>query len=88
MKAEITYQLRPWDNPFGNKEIKSAWCLVKVTIAEYGDTRFEPVAVFNLDSQAQSFQGHLLSCMDAGIPPIRLDDDTVQILRGLRNDIE
>lgn len=64
MQAIISYKidniLHPW-----NKERRqsggTAWCLVKVTKPEYGQTIEEPVAIFNLDSEAQTFQGHVFS---------------------------
>lgn len=62
MKATITYKVdrvpHPWD-----KERRStgeeAWCLVKVTTPEFGRVTEEPVAMFNVDSEAKMFQGYI-----------------------------
>ncbi len=59
MKASISYKVanirHPWRETVGD-----AWCLIKVTKPEFGDTDEEPVAVFNLDSEAHQFQGEVL----------------------------
>jgi hypothetical protein len=64
MKATITYRVGRIPNPW-NKERRAAgeetWCLIKVTTPDYGDILEDPVALFNLDSEAVAFQGHLIS---------------------------
>ena len=63
MKARIFYRMEqlpdPWnaERRMGGNEV---WCLVKVTEPEYGDTITQPVAAFNLDSEALMFQGEIL----------------------------
>jgi hypothetical protein len=65
MKAKITYRMarivHPWDAN-RRKEMEEAWCLMKTVTPEYGNPTEEPVALFNLDSEAITFQGHLLAC--------------------------
>lgn len=36
-----------------------AWCLVMVTTPEVGPKSAEPVAIFNWDSEAERFMGHV-----------------------------
>ena len=62
MKATITYKVAnieyPWNSERrGNGE--KAWCLIKVTTPELGRVLEEPVAMFNVDSEATMFQGHI-----------------------------
>jgi hypothetical protein len=74
MKATITYKIDkvpyPW-NEDRRRAGETAWCLVKVTKPEYGRTDEEPVALFNLDSEAKIFQGHVFAA--------KLDGDLVSI---------
>lgn len=64
MKATITYQVKnlrhPWDERRANRG-EHAWCLVKVTTPEYGLSTHEAVAIFNLDSEAEIFMGHIFA---------------------------
>lgn len=61
MKAEIRYGIRemlhPW-NEKSRKEGMKIMCLVKITYPQVGYETLEPVAIFNLDSEAIAFQGH------------------------------
>jgi hypothetical protein len=64
MIATITYRMdyvpHPWDAK-RRKEGTKAWCLMKVVTAESGQTAdYEAVAIFNFDSEAELFQGHVV----------------------------
>lgn len=64
MNATVTYQLQfiphPW-NEKSRKEGVSAWCLVRVMTPELGPRKEEPVAIFNLDSEAELFASHVFA---------------------------
>lgn len=65
MNAKITYRIgnipHPWnDNHRANGMM--AWCLIKVIKPEVGSISLikeEPVAIFNLDSEAELFMAHI-----------------------------
>ena len=63
MKARIFYKMEylpdPW-NETRRKQGNTAWCLVKITVPEFGDRQHEPVAMFNLNSEAEMFQGEII----------------------------
>ena len=59
MKAKVSYKVANIRHPWSKFE-QNAWCLVKVTKPEFGDTDQEPIAVFNLDSEAEQFQGEVV----------------------------
>lgn len=64
MKATITYKVDQIGHPWDEKRRQSGevvWCLIKVITPEYGDSKQEPVALFNLDSEAIMFQGHVFA---------------------------
>ena len=64
MKATITYEMRyephPWNDGLAKQGVR-AWCLVKVTRPAIGPMSSEPVALFDRDSEAEVFQGHVLA---------------------------
>ena len=74
MKATITYKvdnvLYPWDEK-RRQSGETVWCLVKVITPEYGRVIEDPVAIFNLDSEAKTFQGHIFAA--------KLEGDLVSI---------
>jgi hypothetical protein len=63
MNARISYKLarcpHPWNAAL--RDQVDIWCLIKVITPEYGSITEEPVAIFNLDSEALLFQGVILS---------------------------
>lgn len=62
MTAKIAYRMVYLPHPFDGTQRQrgvEAWCLVKVTRPEFGRETQEPVAIFNLDSEAETFQGHV-----------------------------
>lgn len=64
MNATVTYKVsyepHPWDEKLRAKGVQ-AWCLVQVITPEMGPKTFTPVALFNWDSDAERFQGHVLA---------------------------
>jgi hypothetical protein len=64
MKARIEYEVRliphPWNPPRRDAGVQ-VWCLIKRVVPEMGHTVEEPVAAFNLDSEALTFMGHVIS---------------------------
>lgn len=64
MKATITYRVEwhphPWDAKQRARGV-NAWCLVMVTTPEVGPKTVEPVAIFNFDSEAERFMGHVFA---------------------------
>lgn len=64
MKATVTYRVGFIPYPFDEKRRKAGdeiWALIKVVTPEMGKITEEPVAVFNLDSEARTFQGHVIA---------------------------
>lgn len=60
MRATISYALRNIPHPWNDKQRANgvkAWCLVKVVKPELGNETWETVAIFNLDSEAETFAG-------------------------------
>lgn len=56
---------------------------MKITTPKYGGRTEEPVAVFNRDSEAITFAGHLV---DSGCETvIELDKDTVRYVKEVEN---
>ncbi len=64
MNATISYAMEfiphPWDSEQRKRGVQ-AWCLVKTVKPEVGEKTWEPVAIFNLDSEANTFQGHVFA---------------------------
>jgi hypothetical protein len=64
MNAKITYRVgsqpHPWDEKARAKGV-TAMCLIKVITADFGPMREEPVAIFNWDSEAEMFMGHIFA---------------------------
>jgi hypothetical protein len=87
MNAKILYRiekmLHPWSHA-GHERGMECWCIVKVTKPEYGNVVVEPVAMFNLDSEAETFQAHVLSTgLDEKL--ISIDPELKQLLvRGIK----
>ncbi len=64
MKATIAYQLQYIPHPYDAKARErgtKAWCLVRVTRPELGNSTHVPVAMFNFDSEAETFQAHVFA---------------------------
>lgn len=64
MKARIEYRLENISHPWNEERRKQgmkAWCLMCRTIPELGPSTEEPVAIFNMDSDAERFAGHVFA---------------------------
>lgn len=63
MNAKVTYEMSNQPHPWSEEKRKAgikAWCLCRVTKTESGHRiGWEPVAIFNLDSEAETFQRHI-----------------------------
>ena len=69
MDAEIVYEVSQVPHPFSDARRKAgvtAFCLLKVTRPIVGDEHREPVAIFNLDSEADEFVAHVVLAGLAG----------------------
>lgn len=79
MKATITYRMgeipHPWDDKRATKG-ERVWCLIKVITPVMGAVLEQPVAIFDLGSEARMFQGHVLAS--------KLDGKLVTIDRDVR----
>lgn len=64
MKATITYGVEfiphPWNDKQREQGVK-AWCIVEYMTPEQGPRTVTPVAIFDLDSAAERFQGHVFA---------------------------
>lgn len=82
MNARISYLMAYGPNPFSqHKPVEKAWVLWRVTTPELGTSdHHEPVAVFNRDSDATEFQGHVVT--------EGLDGRLVRVDRQLRASLE
>lgn len=64
MNATITYRIgsepHPWDEKRRAQGVV-AYCLIKVITPDFGPKREEPVAIFNWDSEAEMFMGHVFA---------------------------
>lgn len=83
MEATISYHVQnlphPWDESMRARRV-TAWCLVRRTTPEYGETTSVPVAIFDRDSEALTFQGHVLAAgLDGAL--VHLDPTAVEYLR-------
>jgi hypothetical protein len=80
VNAKVTYVLRfephPWNPDLRAKGIE-AWCLVRRIEPEYGPMSTEAVAIFNFDSAAEVFAGHIFAA--------ELDKKLVDIGEDFRN---
>lgn len=81
VNATITYEMafipHPWDNVQRAHGVR-AWCLLKMVTPEHGPTTQEPVAIFNMDTEAMIFQGHVLAAgLDGKL--CRLDSDAREL---------
>ena len=87
MKATIIYMMQNIPHPWDNKMCKAGimcWCLVKITIPEIGNRTSEPVAMFNYDSEAETFQGHVYA-MDLDEKLVTIDRDCRELFNSKRN---
>ncbi len=84
MNAKITYRLGRIPHPF-NKEKRGqgmeAMCLIKVTTYDLGTFPEEmPVAIFDLDSEADRFAAHVfLEKLNGKL--VSIDRDTEELLK-------
>jgi len=61
MNATITYKIDRRLNPFSIEDHKNyVWCIVKVVHPQLGNDTEEPIAIFNLDSEAETFMGQVM----------------------------
>lgn len=64
MNARVTYEMHylphPWDEKL-RKDGAKAWILCEVVVPEAGPETFNPVAIFNYDSEGARFQGHVFA---------------------------
>ncbi len=77
MNATITYRVdfvpHPFDPRQADKGVR-AWCLLRVTQPEAGPRMTAAVAIFNLDSEAEAFMGHVwASGLDGSLVSIASD---------------
>lgn len=88
MNASISYAVRNLPHPWREEERKEgvhAWCLVKIIKPAIGPSTEEPVALFNWDSEAQLFMGHVLAAgLDGQLVSIDPDFVELQKLRQVR----
>jgi hypothetical protein len=56
----MEYIPHPWNEKSRKKGIE-AWCLVKRVKPEHGPVLAEPVAIFNYNSEAEIFMGHVFA---------------------------
>ena len=88
MTATVTYKMEFLPHPWNEKsraDGMKAWCLVKIVTPEHGARTSETVAIFNWDSEAETFQGHVYAAgLDGQL--IELDPDVRDLfrLRGAR----
>ena len=80
MNATVQYAMRfvahPWSQEQKSKGVY-VWALVKVTTPEFGGATEEAVALFDLDSEAKTFQGHVFaSGLDGTL--IHIDPDMAE----------
>lgn len=67
MNAKIKYKLENIPHPFDQKARKQgtmAWCLIKVVEPEIqgiANSTYEPVAIFNFNSEAELFMAHIFA---------------------------
>ena len=66
MNAKIVYEMAYGPNPFASLrkkgQIAELWVLWRTTIPEAGtDISQEPIAIFNLDSEARTFMAHIFA---------------------------
>jgi len=77
VNATITYEMvfvpHPWDCVLRAQGVR-AWCLFKIVKPEVGPKTQEPVAIFNMDSEAMTFQGHIMAAgLDGKL--VQVDED-------------
>lgn len=79
MKSQIKYVMEylphPWDEKMRAKGEK-IWCLVEVIVPEVGPKTSNPVAIFNYGSDAERFQGHVLT---SGNGLVEIDPDLKEL---------
>ncbi len=64
MKATITYRVSYEPHPYDKKQRAQgvrAWALVRVTTPEAGPRTEDVVAIFNFDTEAERFMGHVFA---------------------------
>lgn len=64
MNAIITYRLSKELHPYSERQRAEgvrAWVLMKIVTPMIGNRTEEPIAIFNLDSEAETFMGHVLA---------------------------
>jgi hypothetical protein len=64
MNARIRYRMSELPHPFNPKLAAqgiTAWCLVEVVEPEIGSRTEGVVAIFDLDSRAMTFMGHVIA---------------------------
>lgn len=61
-----------------------AYCLVKMVVPTFGESTWEPVAIFNYDSEATTFQGHVFAeGLDKKL--VEIDDGVRQLFEAQRD---
>ncbi len=83
MKATITYEVSWVPHPWDDKKRAAgmyAWCVLKVVTPEAGPRKNEAVAIFNLDSEAETFIGHVFATGLNG-QLVTIPDDFVELFR-------
>jgi hypothetical protein len=89
VRAAITYSVENLPHPFDEKQRAQgihAWCIVKNVQPAMGIATAEPVAYFNFDSEAKTFQGHVLAeGLDGRL--VTIDRDMREFLLRFRTEI-
>ena len=83
MNATITYRMEYLPHPWNEKRRSRgtrAWCLVKVVTPAVGPKSAEPVAIFDWDSEAERFMGHVFALgLDGKL--VTIDSDYKELFR-------
>ena len=83
MDAKIVYTLDRLPHPFNRKQREGgayAWCLVKRVRPLVGRETKEPIAIFDFDSEAETFAGHIIATgLDGKL--VKVDRDLAALLR-------
>lgn len=83
IKYTVEYILHPFDKKQAALGVK-AWCLVKIVEPEIGtNMTWEPVAIFNYDSEASLFQGHVFAS-GTGDSVVKISRDCTELFTAMQ----
>lgn len=88
MNARIVYKMKnipyPWDNARRAQGVK-VWALCRVVVPEFGPSTgsdFEPIGLFNIDSEAERFMLHaFLTSGENGL--LKFDQSELELVHQL-----